>query len=183
MPGISGSAWLATTSPPALTSAMDVGPAALWPILEDGQPATYEWHRKWWGIRVRKSGGLLQVYLDNKLVLETEDTEPLPGGRVGIWTLRNDIITPRIKVYFEDEKRVRSPLPDEQRQPLRPVQTAQRLLGLSSSTHPSVQNDFEAGLEGIAGRDDCERQLASRAPEVAAREFLRELAGPLAQQV
>lgn len=129
-------------------------PAALWPILEDGQPATYEWHRKWWGIRVRKSGGLLQVYLDNKLVLETEDTEPLPGGRVGIWTLRNDIITPRIKVYFEDEKRVRSPLPDEQRQPLRPVQTAQRLLRLSSSTHPSVQNDFEAGLEGIAGRDD-----------------------------
>ena len=128
--------------------------AGLWPILEDGQPGTYEWHRKWWGVRVRKSGGLLQVYLDNKLVLETEDKEPLPGGRVGLWTLRNDIITPRIKIYYEEEKLVRSPLPDDERNPLRAAETTEALFRLTSATHPSVQNGFEAGLDGIASRDD-----------------------------
>ncbi len=127
---------------------------ALWPILEDGQPPTYQWHRKWWGIRVRKTGDTLQLYLDNKLVLEAKDAAPLPGGRVGIWCLRNDIITPRIKIYYEDEKRIRTPLPEE-RVRLQPMaEGAAPDFRISSQSHYSIQEDFENGLDTFATRDE-----------------------------
>ena len=126
---------------------------ALWPILENGQPSTYEWHRKWWGIRVRKIGGTLQLYLDNKLVLEAKDDDPLPGGRVGIWCLRNDIITPRIKVYYEDEKRVRTPLPEDKIHLQPPAQVSVPNFRISSQSHYSIQEDFENELGTLTTRD------------------------------
>lgn len=127
--------------------------AGLWPIIEDGQPPTYEWHRKWWGIRVCKSGSKLAVYLDNKKVLEAEDPAPLPSGRVAVWTLNNDIITPRIKIYYEGEKLVRSPMPEDTVK-LAPAAAFQPpAITLKSQTHPSIQNDFEAGPLNVTSRD------------------------------
>ncbi len=128
-------------------------PAALWPITENGQPPTYEWHRKWWGIRVRKSGSALQLYLDNKLVLQAKDEDPLESGRVGIWVLRNDIITPRIKIYYEDEKQVRNPLPDDAAPAERAVEVRPANLRLTSQSHSSLQNDFENGVSPFRTRD------------------------------
>jgi hypothetical protein len=126
--------------------------AALFPIYEDGQPAMYDWHRKWWSVRVRKSGTKLGVYLDNNLVLEAEDPAPLSVGRVGIWTIRNDIVTPRIKVYYEQENALRSPMPDDIPLPTS-IEVASPELRLSSSTHPSLQENFENGPGVFRTRD------------------------------
>lgn len=129
-------------------------PAALWPIYENGQPSTYEWHRKWWSVRVRKSGAKLQVYLDEKLVLEgTDPNPPLPGGRVALWVLKNDLITPRVKIYYEKEKSPRDPMPVAASVLAARGVVAEPQITLSSSTHPAVQNDFENDLGRFSTRD------------------------------
>ncbi|MFP3904305.1 MAG: tetratricopeptide repeat protein, partial [Armatimonadota bacterium] len=131
-------------------------PEALWPITEDGQPPTYEWHRKWWGLRVRKSGNKLQFYMDNKLVLEAEDDRPLQKGHVGIWVLNRDMITPRIKIYYEDEQRVRSPIPAE---PVVHPPDETSPITVTSKSHRSIQNDFENAPGSFESRDDDQGAL------------------------
>jgi hypothetical protein len=66
-----------------LAETRDVG--ALFPIFEDAWPKdNNDFHRKWWGLRARLSGNRLQFYKDEKLILEAEDPDPLPGGRVAL---------------------------------------------------------------------------------------------------
>lgn len=145
-----------------LAETSDLG--ALWPIYENAQPETYQWHRKWWSLRARKSGPKLQIYFDERLVLEATDPQPLTGGRVGVWVLRNDMITPRIKIYFEGERLPRPPLPDDgfALAPVDAVAPAQ--VTLSSATHPSVQNDFENELGRWASRDADQGALLTIVP-------------------
>ncbi|MGD9498639.1 MAG: tetratricopeptide repeat protein, partial [Armatimonadota bacterium] len=57
-------------------------PESMLPIFEDGYPSTYEFHRKWWMLRVRKSGELLQLWVDGRLIAEARDPQPLEGGRL-----------------------------------------------------------------------------------------------------
>lgn len=128
-------------------------PGGLWPIYENGQPTTYEWHRKWWSVRVRKAGTKLQLYLDERLALEATDPQPLSGGHTAIWVLRNDMITPRLKIYAEREKLPRPPMPDDGVSLAAETTVAAPQVTLSSTTHPSVQNDFENDLGRVATRD------------------------------
>ncbi|MEN6644371.1 MAG: hypothetical protein ABFE08_18175 [Armatimonadia bacterium] len=118
-------------------------PKALWPIYENGQPETYSWHRKWWSLRVRKQAQKLQVYLDEQLVLEGTDPNPLPGGRVGLWVLKNDMITPRVKIYYAKEKLPRDPMPPLLDPESMKATVREPELTISSPTHPSINNDFE----------------------------------------
>ncbi len=121
-------------------------PQSLLPIFEDGYPSTYDFHRKWWSVRVRKHGGKLELYLDERLVAEATDPAPLNLGRVALWTYDNGIIVSRVKIYYEGERQERTAIPGEEQ--LRPTRTrvAPSLFTVSSSTHPSVQNDFETDL-------------------------------------
>jgi hypothetical protein len=128
-------------------------PEALLPIFEDGFPSTYEFHRKWWALRVRKSGDLLQFYVDEKLICETRDPNPLEGGRVAIWARDNGIIISRIKVYYEHEKTPRDPTPTDHLRTRTVTEVAQRQATLSSDSHRSLSNDFEFDLGGLVGRD------------------------------
>jgi hypothetical protein len=128
-------------------------PAALFPIYENGQPATYEWHRKWWSLRARKSGTRLQLYLDEKLILEGDDPHPLPGGRVALWVYKNDMITPRVKIYYEREKLPRDPMPDEQTAFLPVTSVTSPAVTVSSPSHPSFQADFETDLGSWTQRE------------------------------
>lgn len=140
-------------------------PKALWPIYENGQPSTYEWHRKWWALRVRKSGSTLQIYFDENLVLEATDPQPLPGGRVALWVLRNDLITPRVKIYYEKEKLPRSPLPPSPSPLLAQTKINEPGIVLTSATHPSIQNDFENGLGRVVSRDEDQGAICSLVPD------------------
>lgn len=139
-------------------------PEALWPIYENAQPETYQWHRRWWGLRARKSGTKLQLYFDERLVLEATDPQPLTGGRVAIWVLGNDMVTPRVKIYFEQEKRPRPPLPDDDFALAPTTAVAPAPVTLSSASHPSVQNDFENDLGRWTSRDPDQGALLTIVP-------------------
>lgn len=138
---------------------------AMLPIFEDGYPSTYEFHRRWWMLRVRKQGDRLQLYVDNKLLVEAQDPAPLEGGRIAIWTRDNGLILSRIKVYYEREQIPRDPAP-LQHLALRPVERVHpRLVTLASSTHAALYNDFETDLGGVETRDgDSGAQVTIAAP-------------------
>ncbi|MGC9320006.1 MAG: tetratricopeptide repeat protein, partial [Armatimonadota bacterium] len=121
-------------------------PEALLPIWEDGQPQTYDFHRKWWMLRVRKKGDLLQFWVDDRLVAEATDPEPLEAGRVAVWSRDNGLILSRIKIYYESEQIPRDPAP-LQHLTVRTVDRVHpRHATLTSSTHPGVYTDFETDL-------------------------------------
>ncbi len=128
-------------------------PDAMLPIFEDGFPSTYEFHRKWWMLRVRKQGDRLEFSVDGRVVAEATDPQPLDGGRIAIWGRDNGLILSRIKVYYESEQIPRDPVPMEHLA-VRPVeQVHERHATLASTTHPARFNDFETDLGGVANRD------------------------------
>lgn len=138
-------------------------PEAMLPIFEDGFPSTYEFHRKWWMLRVRKHGDRLQFWVDDRLVAEATDPEPLEGGRVAIWTRDNGLIISRVKIYFEHERIPRDPAP-LQHLAVRPVERVhERQLTLASSSHPSLFNDFETDLGTVTNRDGAQGAMVTLA--------------------
>jgi hypothetical protein len=80
-------------------------PQFLFPIFEDANVMSdlYQFHRRWWGLRVRKQGGHLELYIDNKLAVQADDPKPLDTGRMALWTVRNGLIVARVKVYYQRE--------------------------------------------------------------------------------
>ncbi len=129
------------------------GAEALLPIFEDGFPSTYEFHRKWWMLRVRKQGDLLQLWVDDRLVAEVRDPEPLDGGRIAIWGRDNGLILSRIKVYYEHEQIPRDPAPLAHLAVRRVEEVHPRHATLSSTSHPSLFSDFETDLGSLSNRD------------------------------
>ena len=60
-----------------------------------------EIHRRWFHIKLRKSGDLIQLYLDGQLVREFRDPEPIEGGHVALWTVNNAMMVARTRIYAE----------------------------------------------------------------------------------
>jgi hypothetical protein len=67
----------------------------------DHQPFGEDIHRKWFLIRVEKRGGRLRYFVDEKLLLEYEDKEPLNGKHIAIWTRDNGIMVARFTLCAE----------------------------------------------------------------------------------
>ncbi|MFW5868016.1 MAG: tetratricopeptide repeat protein, partial [Armatimonadota bacterium] len=128
-------------------------PEALLPIFEDAYPSTYEFHRKWWMLRVQKSGDRLTFWVDDVKVAEVTDPDPLESGRVAIWARDNGLIISRIKIYYEQEQIPRDPIPMDHLAVRRVEEAHPRHATLSSSTHPSRVTDFETDLAGVSNRD------------------------------
>ena len=53
-------------------------------------------HWKWWKFTIRKAGPRLLVYHNNALMFDYTDPEPLSGGHVGFWSIRNGFTVSRI---------------------------------------------------------------------------------------
>ncbi|MFP4250957.1 MAG: hypothetical protein ACLFU7_14950, partial [Armatimonadota bacterium] len=128
-------------------------PEALLPIFEDAYPSTYEFHRKWWMLRVQKSGDRLTFWVDDVKVAEVTDPNPLETGRVAIWARDNGLIISRIKIYYEQEQIPRDPIPTDHLAVRHVTEAHPRHATISSSTHPSRGTDFETDLGGISNRD------------------------------
>lgn len=136
---------------------------ALLPVFEDGYPSTYEFHRRWWMLRVQKSGDRLRFWVDDTLVAEAVDEAPLESGRVAIWARDNGLIISRIKIYYENEQMPRDPMPTRHLA-IRPEREAHpRHAALKSASHPAVYHDFETDLGGIAGRDGSQGAMVTLA--------------------
>ncbi|HIE53191.1 MAG TPA: hypothetical protein EYP85_15675 [Armatimonadetes bacterium] len=101
-------------------------------------------HRHWWYLRFAKEGKRLRVWVDDELILEAEDPQPLSEGQVALWTLHKGILVARARVWYEQEAGWQS-LPAPWRPPAlrgeaRPVPV------VWSATHPARWNDFEYTL-------------------------------------
>lgn len=62
--------------------------------------------RRWVNLRAERRGAVVALRADGQLVLEYRDPEPLPDGRVALWTQRNGICVPRLTLAaqaFEPE--------------------------------------------------------------------------------
>jgi len=55
-------------------------------------------HRRWYHVRVSKTGRRLAMHIDGQPALACEDPDPLPGKYVAIWTHDNGIMVARVRV-------------------------------------------------------------------------------------
>ncbi|MCS7254330.1 MAG: hypothetical protein RMK18_04540 [Armatimonadota bacterium] len=58
-------------------------------------------HRKWFLVRVEKRGGKLRYFVDDKLLLEYDDQQPIDGKHIAIWTRDNGIMVARFTICAE----------------------------------------------------------------------------------
>jgi hypothetical protein len=72
-------------------------------------PATSSMHRQWWYIKIEKKGPRLRYFVDNRLILEYTDPQPLGGDRVALWTYNDAIMVARVRVAAQDTSRVEPP--------------------------------------------------------------------------
>lgn len=107
-------------------------------ILPDPNARDLSAHRGWSRVRVEKFGNRIRMYYEKELVLEYTDPDPLPEGRVGLWSFHNEPVAGRVRLWFAEEgppSVVRRPEP--------------RLTQLTPLERPEdageILNDFEAG--------------------------------------
>ncbi|MFH1731525.1 MAG: hypothetical protein ABIF82_07730, partial [Planctomycetota bacterium] len=55
-------------------------------------------HRRWFYFKVVKRGGNLKYYIDDELVLEYTDPNPLPDGQIALWTWKNGLMVARVRI-------------------------------------------------------------------------------------
>jgi hypothetical protein len=58
----------------------------------------------WFRIRAEKLGDSVRLWVGGEPVLEFTDADPLPGGRVGLWTYRNGLMVARARLWYAHEK-------------------------------------------------------------------------------
>ena len=58
-------------------------------------------HRQWWYFKAERRGARMRWFLDNRLVLEYTDPEPLNGSRVALWAYDVGIMVARVRIAAE----------------------------------------------------------------------------------
>jgi len=59
-------------------------------------------HWNWWKFTVRKNGVNVSVLLNDNLLFRYADPEPLEGGHIAFWTVRNGFVVARVVSMAED---------------------------------------------------------------------------------
>jgi hypothetical protein len=59
-------------------------------------------HRRWFYYKIVRRGGRLRYYVDNELVLDYIDPDPLPGGQMALWTWQNGLMIARVRIAAEE---------------------------------------------------------------------------------
>ncbi|MBM4033141.1 MAG: hypothetical protein FJ291_15350 [Planctomycetes bacterium] len=121
--------------------------AARPPTLLDSTPETNSLHRKWWHVAIEKHGPRVACYVDDALLLEYTDPEPLDCGQVCLWTHDNSVMIARAWIAHADSAGTESPLAQEAAQPTPPLPAPPAI----TSSHKLVLHAFEDGLGKWAG--------------------------------
>ncbi len=69
--------------------------------FRDPRSDNLSFHRHWFYVRIEKEGNRIRQYIDDTLIAEFEDPDPLPGGRIGLWTWDNGALVARARVSFQ----------------------------------------------------------------------------------
>ena len=109
-----------------------------------GQDWATAFHRHWFYIRVLKQGARLSLSVDGREAFSWEDPEPLEGGRIAFWTWDNGALIARARIWYQ-ELAPAEDLPTPPSLQMAPPPAPQAPV-ITSTTHPTVQNDFETDL-------------------------------------
>jgi len=105
-------------------------------------------HRRWFHIKLRKTGNLVQLFIDDELIRQYRDPRPIDGGQIALWTVDNGIMVSRVRIYSE-----RSELRGCLKKGGRPAQEPTR----KPRSHPPegylVLDDFKNDVGRWANRD------------------------------
>ena len=109
-------------------------------------------HREWMHVTLEKKGQHIVAYVGNQVVFEYTDPQPLEGEYCAIWTRDNGIMVARANLYYQHAQARQQPFSGYS-EPELPARTPARYpLTISSSTHPTIANDFEVGLGQVGPR-------------------------------
>jgi hypothetical protein len=137
-------------------------------LLRRGQPLAESPFRlsqsgggDWPAVRIERIGPQVRCYLNSEMVLEATDPEPLPGGKVGIWTYNGSLLVARARVWAERPGAGR------------PIPVLERPAPAAPTTPPAgpspVNNDFEEGLGACSLRSDVDETIFVRDNTTAAQ--------------
>jgi hypothetical protein len=76
---------------------------AILPRLTDGNPGNDAMHRRWWYLKMERTGITVKCYIDDKLIVSYDDKNPIEGGQTAIWTVNNGLMLARVQLYFQKE--------------------------------------------------------------------------------
>jgi len=66
-----------------------------------GEMEGVQFHETWTRVTLQKSAGHVRFYLNGKLGMDYHDPDPIPGGKVGLWTVRNGMLLARLRIAFD----------------------------------------------------------------------------------
>lgn len=119
--------------------------------IENPTTGNEGFHRHWFYLRVERRGPRLTYWVDNRLVAEMEDTEPLQEGRVAFWTWRNGILLARVRIWAQEGGEAVPPPTLPELPP--PPASSKAPFFLWSPTHTFVFKTFEGSGEGVEAMD------------------------------
>lgn len=104
-------------------------------------------HWKWWGFRIRKYGSRIHVKYNGDTLFDYTDPEPLDGGHIGFWTVRNGFTVARAVSMAAEVTRAPHVLyvqPDQQ-SPWQPLRRDAVHLQRTDDGHTRVSANVGAG--------------------------------------
>jgi len=134
------------------------------PIEGEWDPGGRPVHGAWYAVKIRKTGKRFDVWFDNTFVFSFEDTNPLPGKRLALWTQDNSIVLARARIAYRSKPlpaTTDSVPPDASKGKVLPAVT-QAPATIACPTHPGRHFDFEHGLDGWQSADDDQGARATR---------------------
>lgn len=73
-------------------------------VLPDPNARDLSAHRGWTRLRAEKLGNRIRMWYEGRLILEYTDPEPLPVGRVGLWSFHNELVAGRVRLWYAREE-------------------------------------------------------------------------------
>jgi len=119
------------------------------------------YHRYWWYLRVEKCGKKLRMFVDDALILEAEDDNPIDSGHVAIWTVNKGINIGRVRIWYEREAPSK-PISEVMQPIIRAARASEKLIS-GATKHEQLQLpvkfDFESQLLKPEVRLDEDNQV------------------------
>lgn len=120
------------------------------------------YHRYWWYLRAEKRGNKLRMFVDDVLVLEATDDNPIDGGRVAIWTVNKGISVARVRIWYERETPSK-PIDEAVWLVVRALRSTEKLISETKDAKQvqvPVKFDFESGLPPMSVPQDRDNSVA-----------------------
>jgi len=140
-------------------------------VLRNPSNLNFDFHRNWFLVRVERQGNRLRHWVEDELVSEFTDPDPIPSGHIALWTLGNDqlnngIVVARVRLWFERAVEA-APFPARRFVAKEDDPWKFAMKPLPAQTM-SLRHDFESDTQGWSGFNRREGALVSLDSSTAA---------------